>query len=589
MENEVINNNKPNSAGEYYVDPIRKAYVWDVLENKLLKAMLKETCDFCMLINGQTGAALRIENNLLESRCWDDSLWIENLDIYTKQYFEKTYIGDDVESAIRVSRLSCMQEELVEKEEYSFSFTVKLGGKICRKKWKVRYLIPEDNLLLLFRRDITDVYEQERRNRVFLENSFRVAQDANLAKSEFLLNVSEDVRYPLYGLSGLLEQTLQVAKDNPYNMEQVLLYLQKSMDCMKNLEHTLYNILDMSIIEKGQLFLSTMPVIFKRFMEEIVNEMAVYAKKKDIHIELVVHEPKLPVVMLDPIACKRAISGLVYNAIAFGKESGHVKITVNSEQLEEGKVLAQIVISDNGIGLSKEQLKRALETFTYTKLPQESEGQERLVVDSRTGLNFSTAHFVVEHMGGSMEIESEEKKGTTVTLRVPVEGSSSSEEYLAREVEHLMLETDRLDFQKFRALVCDDIAADREVTSLILQKIGLQVESVATTKEAVELLLGSKENTYQVLLMKAQMPGKTGLAATMEIRESDRLDLSDLTIIATTGHTLRDERIRTLESGMDYHLTLPLDEIVLKEILIRELFDLQPQKEYEARGFRIIK
>ena len=176
-----------------------------------------------------------------------------------------------------------------------------------------------------------------------------------------------------------------------------------------------------------------------------------------------------------------------------------------------------------------------------------------------------------------------------MTIQIPVRSAEVPDYEKQKEMEHMTRSADKPDFSKFRALVVDDSWINRELMRVLLERIGMQVEAAEDGLQAVQRLQASEVGYYHVVFMDIQMPNMDGLEAAMEIRKMERHDLSDITLIAVTAHAFRNDRLRTLEAGMDYHMALPLNQVELTEILARELLETGSQKEYEARGFRIIK
>lgn len=540
----------------------------------LVGSLMEQTYECVFLIDTKTNTARKYcfwEN--LEKKKTAEIVKIENADDWLADYFKQNYVGDDLDSIKSEIKVSSMMEKLEISRESGFSYSMRESGQIRRKRVAYRYLLTDVPIICLTRQDITTIYEEEKRTSELIDYSVDVAQNAIRVKEEFLYHVSQEIREPLFGLNGMLELFWEECKQNGWKSD----YLLKAKKSLANVNEMMQNMLHMAVIEQGKVELAKRPIILKSFLDEIAESLAPLAKERNQQVIFEVDAPKMRVIIGDPEYWRQMVVAIMDNSLRYGHENGYAKCKITSQRLDDKEVLATIVFTDNGRGMNKQQVARAFEDF-YA--PEE---------DSNRGLGLPLAKQVVRMSGGTISLESEENVGTTVTIKMPVKGASVAEEAFETKIDHMVRSIDEINFSGKKALLVSKNEISLEVMKLRLTKLGLAVETCMDGLMAWERLIQSSENEFQIMFTDINLPSYSGLALTRELRMQERSDLSDLTIVAVTSHVFREERIEALESGMDYHLPFPIDDVTLKEILVRELFDLTPQKEYEVRGFRIVK
>ncbi len=548
----------------------------DILE-LLLGELMPQTYESIILIDVQTGTAQRISFEPapgLKKNNHTNVLPIRDFDGWIRENLSADYLGDDLRSMLQEMCLSTMIKRLETEESAGISFSACEAGVTKRKYLEYRYLKGLQGIVCLTKQDITMIYEEERHKARLVESALDIAQKANQAKSDFLLNVSHDIRTPLYGLNGMLALAMQPGLSN----EEILAYLEKTKKSADELTTLINNMLDMSVVEMGKLIIDEQTVNMEDFLGELSAALHVTAKEKKQQVIFELEDDKLSFLKVDSVRLSQVCLLIMRNSLQYGIEGGYAKCEIFSEEENEDYIQVKLVFSDNGIGMDESQKQTAFQEFVYENYKQGGKG-----------LGLSLARSIVYKAGGTMLLDSKQGVGTVVTVEIPCKKVTPAEEQFRKQVDHMVRKFDELDFSRFRALVVDDNDIGREITTLKLLHFGLKVDTARDGQEAIDILNASEENYYHIVFMDVQMPVKNGLQATMEIRQSERQDLSDITIVAITAHAFRDERIETLENGMDYHLPLPVDDQELKEILTRELLNLSPQKDFEAIGFRVIK
>ncbi len=534
----------------------------------LIDDLLRENYERIVVVNLQDVTAYWMDSDVEKKL-----LPISDLDAWTEKYLRRHYEGDDIETVLRMTRLENIVRTVKEKGKENFSYSVNVEGKIKRKLLQAQFLPEDPTILYIVWRDVTREHETEKQKEQVLEKALDVAQKANQAKKEFLLHISKDIGAPLYELSGILQQLQKKQTDDDSRA-----YLKKAMENVENLQTIFGNLLDVSAAETDDMAIVEEAVAPQKLIREIADELEKQACKKKIRVIFEVKPTNFPMVMLDPVRWKQIIMNIMQNSIQYGRDNGFTRCEVNAELMAPGWEMVTMRFTDDGPGMGEEFQRTVFQDFVC--YDEENRG---------SGLGLPLVQHIVKNMGGKMQLSSRLGEGTAVTVRIPVRSADKSDYENAKQMEHMIRHLGKTDFSKIRVLVVDDSWINRELMRVLLERIGVQVETAEDGQQAIGKLLTSDTGYYQVVFMDIQMPNKDGLEATMEIRKMERQDLSDITIIAVTAHAFRNDRLRILEAGMDYHMALPLNQMELTEILARELLETDLRKESEVRGFRIIK
>ena len=248
------------------------------------------------------------------------------------------------------------------------------------------------------------------------------------------------------------------------------------------------------------------------------------------------------------------------NAIKYNHFHGTVH--VHCEELSDDGNMAvfQFVCSDTGLGMSEEFQKHAFDVFMQ-------EGKQSTTTFSGSGLGLSIVKEIVELMGGTIELESEENVGSTFTVTLPF------------EIDHLVESNDSqkdgcqqsMDLSGKRVLLVEDNAINMEIAHAILEGEHLNITEAKNGKEALELFQNSRPNEYELIIMDVMMPVMDGLEATKAIRMLEREDARKIPIIAMTANAFEEDRKACLDAGMDEHIGKPIDIPLLKRAITKLL------------------
>lgn len=420
---------------------------------------------------------------------------------------------------------------------------VSKSGKPRRKRIRYMYLYEDVGTVLVTIADIEDVVKVEKARQEQLEEALLMAEEASRAKSSFLASMSHEIRTPMNAIIGLNS----IIKSELGNPEQVLDCSEKLDSASKYLLALLNDILDMSRIESGNITLAHQAFSVNKFWDN-VNILA--KAQADIASVEYVFERKEQTTgryIGDATRLEQIFINLINNAIKFTAAGGRVCVTVHEQIISDSRVRLQVLVADNGIGISKEFLPEVFGMFT-----QEHAGSTTTYKGS--GLGLSIAQSFARMMNGEITVESAEGVGTTFTVTVELEIDREH-----AEIEFKKEDARECDFTGRRVLLVEDHPLNTIVAQSLLTKRGLKVEHAQNGEEAVALFEKSREGSFDVILMDIRMPVMDGIEATKKIRALERNDAKQIPIIAMTANAYEEDRKRTASAGMNAHLAKPID------------------------------
>ena len=392
--------------------------------------------------------------------------------------------------------------------------------------------------LMLHRKQREKLYTEE------IRKSAEKARKANEAKTRFLFNMSHDIRTPMnaiVGFSGLLEKSIHDEKKS-------LDYIKKIRVSSDILLTIINQVLEMARIESGKITLSSESVNIREMVEAMntVFESSLTKKSLEYQCSLnVVHDQ----ILCDKTKMEEIILNVVSNSIKY--TNPHGKITVSIDELDsedEKNANYKVVVEDNGIGMSQDYLPHIFEEFS-----REHTSTETRVAG--TGLGLPIVKSLVDRMDGTIEVESEEGKGTRFIMKFsfPV---SLENQVREKEKQNIPDITEKLEGK--RILLAEDNELNAEIAETVLEETGIKVKHVEDGIQCIEELKKMPEKYYDVILMDVQMPNMDGYTATQRIRDLDD-SRAEIPIIAMTANAYDEDRRKAQEAGMDGFLAKPLD------------------------------
>lgn len=376
-----------------------------------------------------------------------------------------------------------------------------------------------------------------------LEIAVEHAEAANRAKSEFLFNMSHDIRTPMNAILGFTNFALE--STDPYEQKEYL----KNIDISsKQLLDLVNNILELARIENQKIIVEEQQVDVRETYRRLCTIFESDLKKKHLSckVDLDITHPYL---YLDTTHYSQVFLNVVSNAVKYTPDGG--AITLSFRELPgdtTDSCFVETVIEDNGIGMSEEFLEHAYESFSRERTSTVSGIQG-------TGLGLAIVKNLVSLMKGKIGIESRQGRGTKVTICLP---HRVGESLAVKEGEdtHTL---ERVHFEGRRILLAEDIDVNAVIATKLLSGRGCIVERARDGVECVKMLLKAEEGYYDLVLMDIQMPVMDGYQAARSIRSFEDTKKASVPILAMTANAFQEDCEKAAEAGMNGHIAKPLD------------------------------
>jgi len=376
------------------------------------------------------------------------------------------------------------------------------------------------------------------------------AEHATHAKSMFLANMSHEIRTPMNGVIGMVE-ALKASELSEDQME----YLNIIDISSENLLNVVNDILDFSKVEAGQIELENITFSVRKTIEEVIKMLRFKSSQKDLYLKYEVSE-KIPSYLIgDPLRIKQILINLINNAIKFTDHGGvDVNVELISVNLKRAKL--KFTVKDTGIGISEKVINRLFQSFS-----QADASTTRKF--GGTGLGLSISKSLSEMMQGEIGVDSVEGEGASFWFTLRLELASKNN--LSDDGDS---ESDSMVLKDLNILVAEDNAINQRVARFLIEKLGHKVEIAENGKIALEKF---KDNDYDLILMDIQMPIMDGLEATREIRSFETQNNIEkrIPIVALTANTMKGDREKFLDSGMNDYIGKPFKASELSQLIYR--------------------
>ena len=395
----------------------------------------------------------------------------------------------------------------------------------------------------------------ERKHGLEMAEASEAAQTASRAKTTFLFNMSHDIRTPMNAIAGYTA----MAKRHLGNKEEVRDYLEKIEISGNQLLSLINQVLEMSRIESGKITLNEEPADIIERAHAMQTMAAADIESKNLDYSLVIQDVVHKDVLVDVSQMNRVFTNIISNAVKYTKEGGRIQYILKEIPCDKpGYGLYEISVSDSGIGMSEEFMGHIFDAFARERNSTTSGVQG-------TGLGMSIVKNLVELMSGTIDIQSKQGVGTTVTITVPMKLNENA--VVSEEAESPNLGS----IKERHILLVEDNEMNREIAKDILEEYGAIVDEAENGAVAVEKVYQSDPGTYDAILMDIQMPVMDGYEATKVIRSATNQDVANIPIIALSANAFEEDRKKSLEAGMDDHVAKPIDIHILKETLSKYL------------------
>lgn len=399
--------------------------------------------------------------------------------------------------------------------------------------------------------DIDEIKHKELEVKEKLKEAAEKANQANVAKTNFLRRMSHDIRTPLNGIVGMINLAQRYGNDK----EKLYECKEKVLTSLDYLLSLINDILDMSKVESNALVLEPKPFDLIETLNSIIAIIETSANEHNIQfiggksLSYIPHRYFIG----SQEYLNRLLMNIASNAIKYNKENGSITLYCKEISSNENMALIQFVCSDTGLGMSEEFQKHAFEPFTC-------EGKATITGYSGTGLGLSIVKDIVDIMDGSIEMDSKENVGTTFVVTIPLQMDSNPKIKVQTNEKELNLSGKK-------ALLVEDNEINLEIATIMLQDLGLIVTPAQNGKEALDIFEQSDTHTFDYIFMDVMMPVMDGLEATKRIRSLNREDAKTTPIIALSANAFKDDIKECLDAGMNAHVAKPIDVHALKEEL----------------------
>ena len=389
-----------------------------------------------------------------------------------------------------------------------------------------------------------------------LEKAVLEAKNANEAKTRFLFNMSHDIRTPMnaiIGFSELLEKHID-------EKDKAIDYLGKIKSSSNFLLSLINYVLEMARIESGKLALKKEVGCVTELIESLTDVFEPGVKKKFITYSCET-DIQHKYVIGDETKVREIFINIIGNSVKYTPEGGKISVSVKEEPFEKENYIAyRIIVEDNGIGMSKEYLPHIFEEFSREHTSTESKV-------TGTGLGLPIVKSLIDMMGGTIEVESQLGCGTKMNVVLPFELASEKQILEEKQKEKEKISDSILGK---RVLLAEDNELNAEIAMTVLKENGLKAERAANGKQCMEMLKKMPEDYYDMILMDIQMPEMDGYEATKRIRNLDDAR-ADIPIVAMTANVFEEDRQKALESGMNAHVSKPVDMNMLFKVMAQIL------------------
>ena len=380
---------------------------------------------------------------------------------------------------------------------------------------------------------------------------------ANQVKTEFLRRMSHDIRTPINGIRGMIKIADYYADDFDRQRE----CREKIWTASGYLLDLVNNVLDMSKLESSEVTWQDENFEMTKLLDDVSGLMRLHASENGIDFiaekQVIKHNDLYGAAVL----IKRMLGNLIGNAVKYNRDGGAVWFSCKEIAFDGVSAAFEFVVRDNGIGMSKDFQKIMYEPFTQ-------EHADNNDTASGVGLGLSIVKSIVEHLKGTIEIDSKLGEGSSFRIVIPLKVREHSE---AAKPQHPREQSDGsiAPLKGMRVLVAEDNELNMEITRFVLETAGAEVLTATDGKKTLDLFNSSEIGSVDVILMDVIMPTMDGLQAAKEIRALPRADAQSVAIIAVTANAFSDDIRQAIAVGMNEHIGKPVDSDRLVEMLLK--------------------
>jgi len=527
-------------------------------QNELVRALSMDYSLVCFFdLDTDMGFSLRADE---ESKAVFDSekefSFTESMERYIN-----TFVFEEDRDMLRTEfTLQGLKDNLSERQLYYMNFRAVKGGEIKYYEIKAVRLWGEWNKrrsIVLGFRSVDEETRSEMEQKQLLENALVQANKANKAKSIFLSNMSHDMRTPLNAVIGFANLATAHIDDR----ERTEGYIEKIKTSGEHLLSLINDVLDMSQIESGRLQMEETLCSLSDILHGIRSIVQEHIREKSLSfcIETVgVFDDKF---RCDKLRLSQALINVITNSIKYTPAGGKITLKITERRgTSPNSASYEFRITDNGIGMSKEFISQIYELFARERNTTNSGIQG-------TGLGMAITKNIVDMMNGFIDVKSEQGAGTEVTIVLPfrIDTDGAAAGVKNHSADTMLRESSANETR--RVLLVEDNELNREIAVDMLEDEGYLTDTAVNGREAVDKVKSSEPDYYSAVLMDIQMPVMNGYEAAKAIRALPDRQLAKIPIIAMTANAFEEDRRDAMNSGMNGHISKPIDTEKLFELL----------------------
>ena len=440
-------------------------------------------------------------------------------------------------------------------DDFSMTYEFKTGDRILYHQTRIAYVYKKDRsrVAVIGTRNIDDLIKKERMQEAKLKEAYILAENANKAKTDFLNNMSHDIRTPMNVILGYNELMKQYLTD-PILVD----YQNKIEQSGKLLLSIINNVLDMARIESGKMVVEERAEEVGLVVEEIESVFESSAQEKNIVFTTSVDVDHTHV-LWDGFKVREILMNLVGNAFKYTPDGGHIAIDVKElDCARSGYVRIQTQIKDTGVGMSEDYLPTLFDSFSR-------EYNTTIGKVSGTGLGMAIVKNLVDMMDGDICVKSKLGEGTCFTLTFEHRIADADSIEWNQELDVL---DEKSIFEGKRVSLVEDNELNAEIAMAILEQSGLILDRVEDGLACVNRLSEVDADLYDLILMDIQMPNMNGYEATRRIRQFENVKKASIPILAMTANAFEEDKKMAMEAGMNGHISKPIDVSVLEKQII---------------------
>lgn len=464
----------------------------------------------------------------------------------------KVVAKEDRRDVLRMLCREYILNELATKNSYSFNYRVIYENSI--RYYLCRVIgVTKDNGE--YKKVVIGVFDDDERmkkeaeQKKILEEALTSAENANKAKTNFLFSMSHDIRTPMNSIIGFTNLAQKHIDDKDF-VSDCLSKVSMSSDHLLLL---INDVLDMARIESGKMNISLTPESITEKYSQLVPIFEELAVAKSISFNPQLINVEKDWILCDSLHMNQVILNILSNAVKYTNPGGSVDFSIEEADLGENKVSLTFIVKDTGIGMSKEFVSKIYDEF-------ERENSATTSGVQGTGLGMSIVKRLIDMMGGTIDVDSTQGVGTTVTVKVSFDVTDPVERA-----------TDSVDVENIpsgrRLLLVDDNPLNREIAIDLISELGVECDTATDGEEAVEKVSNNEAGYYDLVLMDVQMPKMNGYEATKKIRSLEDSVRANIPIVAMTANAFDEDKKDAFDAGMNAHLSKPIDISALSKTL----------------------